>query len=58
MIKDYDYDKYIEAYNLINQPGGMEKATGLAENRFFIVKGYFDSATIQTLTQRRYWRGS
>jgi hypothetical protein len=49
-------ERYKEAYNLINKHG-IEKATGLAENRFYVVKGYGDSATIMTLTQRRYWRG-
>jgi hypothetical protein len=52
-------ERYQDAYDLINSSGGsIDKATGLAENRFFIVRGYGDSATIQTLSQRRYWRGS
>jgi hypothetical protein len=49
-------ERYQQAWRLINEHG-IEKATGLAENRFYIVKGFGDSATIMTLTQRRYWRG-
>ena len=49
-------ERYQQAWRLINEHG-IEKATGLAENRFYVVKGYGDSATIMTLTQRRYWRG-
>jgi hypothetical protein len=52
-----DSRKYQEAYRLINGEN-YDKAEGLAENQFFIVRGGGDSATIQTLTQRRYWRGS
>ena len=51
--------KYNEAYGLINPPnGGLEEAQGLAENQFFIVKGGGDSATIMTMSQRIYWKGS
>jgi hypothetical protein len=48
--------KYSQARLLINK--NWEHAEGLAEWQFFIRRGKGDTATIMTLSQRRYWRGT
>jgi hypothetical protein len=54
-VKCQEAKTITNADNNLNSKWSPEKASGLAKNRFFIARGYGNTAIIITLSQQWYW---